>query len=108
MIAAFGGNAYTLAAAPLLPWWAIATLAAVVMLTDGQVHDVPPGDAAAAAQQLGAPMHALLSGRPDEADRRLVVAQAPSFGLVGKDLPLSIRVEDLPARPKDAQSRPEG
>src|SRR6266576_1869781 len=71
-------------------------LAGVVMLTDGQVHDVPPGDMAAAAQELGAPLHALLSGRPDEADRRLVVAQAPSFGLVGKELPLSIRVEDLP------------
>ena len=41
------------------------------MLTDGQVHDVPSGDAAAAAQELGAPLHALLSGRPDEADRRL-------------------------------------
>src|SRR5207253_7948801 len=40
-------------------------LAGVIMLTDGQVHDVPPGDAAAAAQELGAPLHALLSGRPD-------------------------------------------
>src|SRR5207253_1148805 len=39
---------------------------------------------------------------------RLVVAQASSFGLVGKELPLSIRVEDLPAPPKDAQARPEG
>ena len=28
MIAAFGGSAYTIAAAPLLPWWAIAALAA--------------------------------------------------------------------------------
>src|SRR5437773_3963218 len=83
-------------------------LAGVVMLTDGQVHDVPTGDAAVAAQELGAPLHVLLSGRPDEADRRLVVAQAPSFGLVGKELPLSIRVEDLPAPPTDAQARPEG
>src|SRR3954468_13960809 len=74
-------------------------LAGVVMLTDGQVHDVPGGDAAAAAQQLGAPLHALLSGRPDEADRRLVIAQAPSFGLVGKELTLTVRVEDLPAAP---------
>ena len=83
-------------------------LAGVVMLTDGQVHDVPTGDAAVAAQELGAPLHVLLSGHPDESDRRLVVAQASSFGLVGKELPLSIRVEDLPAPPKDAQARPEG
>src|SRR5207244_9947814 len=32
MIAAFGGNAYTLAAAPLLPWWAVAALAAAAAL----------------------------------------------------------------------------
>jgi hypothetical protein len=70
-------------------------LAGVVMITDGQVHDVPAGDAKAASETVGAPLHVLLSGRPDEGDRRLVVAQAPSFGLVGKELQLKIRVEDL-------------
>jgi hypothetical protein len=71
-------------------------LSAVVMITDGQVHDVPAGDVKAAAEAVGAPLHVLLSGRPDEGDRRLVVAQAPSFGLVGKELQLKVRVEDLP------------
>ncbi len=71
-------------------------LAGVVMITDGQVHDVPAGDAKAAAEAVGAPLHVLLSGRPDEGDRRLVVAQAPSFGLVGKELQLKIRIEDMP------------
>jgi len=71
-------------------------LAGIVMVTDGQVHDVPAGDTKAAAEALGGPLHVLLSGRPDEGDRRLVVAQAPSFGLVGKDSSLKIRVEDLP------------
>ena len=32
MIAAFGGSAYTIAAAPLLPWWAIAALAGAAVL----------------------------------------------------------------------------
>src|SRR4051794_39046464 len=32
MIAAFGNSAYTLAASPLLPWWAIATLAALALI----------------------------------------------------------------------------
>ena len=77
-------------------------LAGVVMITDGEVHDVPAGDAKAAAAQLGAPLHVLLSGHPGEGDRRLVVKQAPSFGLVGKDVPLTVRVEDLPEQ-KDAQ-----
>jgi hypothetical protein len=80
-------------------------LAAIVMITDGQVHDVPTGEPAATAQELGAPLHVLLSGRPDEGDRRLVVAQAPSFGLVGKEMPLSIRVEDLPVKEGKAEGQ---
>jgi hypothetical protein len=76
-------------------------LAGIVMISDGQVHDIPAGNAAATAAQLGAPLHLLVSGRPDEQDRRLVVKEAPSFGLVGKEIPLTVRVEDLPA---DAES----
>src|SRR5712691_11863703 len=81
-------------------------LAAFVMITDGQVHDIPAAEPAAAAQDLAAPLHVLLSGHPEEGDRRLVVAQAPSFGLVGKDMPLTIRVEDLPAPPTTSQQNP--
>jgi len=82
-------------------------LAAVVMITDGQVHDVPVGTASELNHQLGAPLHVLLSGRPDEADRRLVVAKAPSFGLVGKELTLTVRVEDLPAAPPSGRNSAE-
>ena len=82
-------------------------LAAVVMITDGQVHDVPAGDRQARCDhELGAPLHVLLSGQPDEGDRRLVVAQAPSFGLVGKEAPLTVRVEDLPAAPDRPDAMP--
>jgi hypothetical protein len=80
-------------------------LAGVVMITDGQVHDVPSGDANALKEAVGAPLHVLLSGQPDEGDRRLVVDQAPSFGLVGKELKLTIRVEDLPL-PKKQEGGP--
>jgi hypothetical protein len=67
-------------------------VAGAIMITDGQVHDMP------APNQLGldAPLHVLLTGQPGEADRRLVVKDAPSFGLVGKDVQINIRVEDLP------------
>jgi hypothetical protein len=71
-------------------------LAGVLMITDGEVHDVPAGDAAALRQAVPAPLHVFLSGERDERDRRLVVSQAPSFGIVGKTLQLKIRVEDLP------------
>ena len=84
-------------------------LAGVVMITDGQVHDVPSGDAKALREAVGAPLHVLLSGQPDEGDRRLVVNQAPSFGLVGKELKLTIRVEDLaessPKKPQGGNSQ---
>jgi hypothetical protein len=80
-------------------------LAGIVMITDGQVHDTPGGEVSAAAEAIGAPLHAVLSGRPEEGDRRLVINQAPSFGLVGKELKLTIRVEDLPER---SPKKPEG
>jgi hypothetical protein len=71
-------------------------LAGILMITDGEVHDVPAGDAKALRQAVAAPLHVLLSGEPNERDRRLVVAQAPSFGIVGKAVQLKIKVEDLP------------
>ena len=208
MIAAFGGSAYTIAAAPLLPWWAVALLAGIALLVlaigawrrarglfwrfaalamlltilvnpslveekraplrdvavivldesasqnigerreaseralavlserlgrerdldvrivrtgqnqpgssgDGtrlftalsrSLADVPAPDATAG--DLGAPLHVLLSGHRDEHDRRLAIANAPSFGLVGKELPLTVRVEDLPA-PPEGKTAPE-
>ncbi len=67
-------------------------VAGAVMITDGEVHDVPPTN----RLTFKAPLHVLLTGKPGEADRRLVVKEAPSFGLVGKQLQVVVRVEDLP------------
>jgi hypothetical protein len=72
-----------------------------VMITDGEVHDLPPAEQLA----LGAPIHALLTGKRDEADRRLVIKDAPSFGLVGKELQVTLRVEDLPGGSAGTQAR---
>ncbi len=66
-------------------------LAGVLMLTDGQVHDVP------ANGNARGPLHALLTGRRDARDRRLVVEQAPSYGIVGSRATITVRVEDMPA-----------
>lgn len=67
--------------------------AGVVMLTDGQVHDVPPPEALADAP----PLHVLLSGRPGERDRRLRVAEAPAYAIVGDEISIRVSVDDLPA-----------
>ena len=65
-------------------------LAGVIMITDGQVHDVPKS---AAALGFDAPVHALLTGRPNEFDRRIEVITAPKFGIVGqsRDIELIVR-----------------
>ncbi|MEE8534702.1 MAG: hypothetical protein V3S45_01580, partial [Kiloniellales bacterium] len=69
-------------------------LAGVILVSDGQVHDVPES---LAALGLAAPLHLLLTGKADEGDRRLTIGRAPSFGIVGRKLSLSLTVEDLPA-----------
>lgn len=66
-------------------------LSAVVLVTDGQVHDVP---AQLTADLTGAPVHVLLTGKKDEADRLLVVEQAPRFGVVGRNVTMKLRVVD--------------
>ena len=68
-----------------------ARLGAVIALTDGQAHDAPADPAEFAP---GAPLHVLLTGRPDESDRQLVVLQAPGFGVVGEPQTLELRVDD--------------
>jgi len=62
--------------------------AGAVLITDGQVHDVPE------TSPVPGPVHVLLTGRPGEHDRRLVIEQAPSYGIVGKPVTIRYRVED--------------
>ncbi|MCV0368649.1 hypothetical protein [Filomicrobium sp.] len=64
-------------------------IAGVIMVTDGQVHDVPEN---AAALGFEAPVHALLTGRPDEFDRRIEIITAPRYGIVGQSRPIELRV----------------
>jgi hypothetical protein len=71
----------------------------VIMLTDGNVHDVPGN---AAALGFDAPVHALLTGKPGEFDRRLEVVRAPRFGLVGGEQPVEVKVTET--TPGDAKS----
>ncbi len=66
-------------------------LAGVIMITDGQVHDVPKS-----ADGLGfdAPVHALLTGEPDEFDRRVEILKAPRYGIVGQTREIEIAVRE--------------
>jgi hypothetical protein len=72
-------------------------LAGIITISDGQVHDVPAIPTQNAANVLGfdAPIHLLLTGNPKQGDRRLMLTEAPSFGLVGKPVEMKFRVDDL-------------
>ncbi len=70
-------------------------VAAVFMITDGVVHDVP-----ASVDALGfhAPLHAFITGVEGERDRRIELVEAPRFGIVGKDQTIALKVLDTDNR----------
>jgi len=70
-------------------------IAGAIMITDGRVHDMP---ANAAALGFAAPVHALITGRADEVDRRVVLTQTPRFGIVGQSQTVGFRIEDQGAK----------
>jgi hypothetical protein len=66
-------------------------VAGAFMITDGRVHDIP---ANAAALGFTAPVHALITGRKDERDRRIAISAAPRFGIVGQPQTITYRLDD--------------
>lgn len=76
-----------------------ARIAGALLITDGRLHDpelVP---------DMPAPIHALITGRDTDWDRRLVVETAPAFGIIGEELLLTIRLEDQGAVPAGLEGR---
>ena len=66
-------------------------VAGAFLITDGRVHDIP---ANAAALGFSAPVHALITGRKDERDRRIAISAAPRFGIVGQAQTITYRLDD--------------
>jgi len=66
-------------------------VAGAFLITDGRVHDIP---ANAAAVGFQAPVHALITGRKDERDRRVAISAAPRFGIVGQVQTITYRLDD--------------
>ena len=63
-------------------------IAGIILLSDGRLHDIER------APPLPAPLHMLLTGQPNDWDRRLVVSNAPAFAILGEPVTLKIRIED--------------
>ena len=68
-------------------------VAGIIAATDGVVHDMQ------AAPVLPAPLHILQTGQSDDWDRRILVRNAPAFGILGEPITLTLRVEDTGAAP---------
>ncbi|MCF2525507.1 hypothetical protein [Bradyrhizobium sp. G127] len=66
-------------------------VAGAFLITDGRVHDIP---ANAGAIGFNAPVHALITGRSNERDRRIAIVAAPRFGIVGQNQTITYRLDD--------------
>jgi len=101
-----GGNQGTRAFAALEQALAdipAARLAGVLLLSDGQVHDIPADGSWAPG--AGVPLHLLMPGRQGEVDRRIRLLEAPGFGIVGRSVELRLIVEDLGVPPQAGQAQ---
>jgi hypothetical protein len=65
-----------------------ARIAGVILITDGQVHDL------SATPALPAPLQVLLTGRKGDWDRRLSITNAPAFAIIDEEASLSFKIED--------------
>jgi hypothetical protein len=75
-------------------------IAGAILLTDGRVHDIPTDTGALG---FAAPVHALITGHANERDRRVVLVNAPRFGIVGQSQSITYRVEDQGAGATNSQ-----
>ncbi|WP_347267937.1 hypothetical protein [Paracoccus sp. (in: a-proteobacteria)] len=76
-------------------------VAGVIVVSDGLAHDAPMLPATAPA-----PVHVLLTGQAQDWDRRLVIEEAPAYGLIGKPVSIRLRVEDQGAVPAEVAGLP--
>jgi hypothetical protein len=70
-------------------------VAGALLITDGQVHDIPRAGTAFAS---GRPVHALITGSQNDRDRRIHVEEAPRFAVVGEkvEIAFSLRQSGIP------------
>ncbi|MBI1417625.1 MAG: hypothetical protein GC146_10425 [Limimaricola sp.] len=83
-----GGTLAMTALSEALAQEPVGRIAGMVLITDGRIHDLSRTPA------LPAPLHALLTGHPDDWDRRLVVSNAPAFAIMGQPVTLTLKIED--------------
>ncbi len=75
-------------------------LAGAMMVTDGQIADVPPNlpdrlhPRTATGEQTTLPLHVLLTAKGEETDRKLQILEAPPYAIAGQPAHLRVLAED--------------
>ncbi len=62
-----------------------------IFITDGQVHDIPKNKE---QSNITGPLHVIVTGKKDERDRRIVLKNAPKFGVVGESQEIIYELEE--------------
>ena len=68
-------------------------ISGLFLISDGRAHDIDT------APNLPAPLHLLLTGHPEDWDRRLIVENAPAYAILGEEFTLTLKIEDQGAVP---------
>lgn len=76
--------------------------AGAILITDGQVHDIP--DIIRAQSPIKTPINALITGHNEEYDRRIRFIKAPRFGITNHEIELSMQVDDMGKTTKHVES----
>ena len=71
-------------------------VAGAILLSDGRLHDLDR------APDMPAPLHLLQTGRLRDWDRKIVVENAPAFGILGEEITMTLRIIDEGAIPQVA------
>ena len=64
-------------------------LSGIFIISDGQIHEDFAG------LSLDVPVHHIVIGQKNTYDRKLSVLNAPAFGIIGENVPMVLRVDDL-------------
>ncbi|MEJ1999562.1 MAG: hypothetical protein P8X76_15920, partial [Maritimibacter sp.] len=74
-------------------------VAGMVLISDGQVHDID------AAPDLPAPLHLIATGHSSDWDRRLNITTAPAFAILGEEQEIRLRIDDMGTAPGDESAQ---
>ena len=74
-------------------------VAGAIIITDGQIEDAP---SILENYNFKAPINIILTGEKQEKDRRLMIESSPRFGIVGEEIKIDIKVEDISANTPNA------